>query len=221
MNSASTHAPIRHIPARCVFLFAGLSVTAFGVALSVKAALGTSPVSSLPFVLAAVSGLPLGTTTIFMNILFILLQVALLRRQFPLYQLLQLPASVVFGVMIDAASFVLQPLTCTSYLQQWITCIAGIVLVALGVSMEVTAGIITIANEGIVLTLSKVTGIKFSSLKMAFDISLVCISSLLSLTALGYLTGVREGTVATALCVGLLTRQFKKPLSKFEEAYLQ
>ncbi len=45
----------RHLAARCAILLAGLAVMALGVALSIKAELGTSPISSLPFVTAEMS----------------------------------------------------------------------------------------------------------------------------------------------------------------------
>ena len=54
---------------RIVLLCLGLLVMAFGVAFSIKAALGTSPISSVPYVTGAISGLSVGTTTIIMNTL--------------------------------------------------------------------------------------------------------------------------------------------------------
>ena len=55
---------LNHIPARCAILCAGFAVMAFGIAFSIKAGLGTSPVSSVPYVASAISGLSVGTTTI-------------------------------------------------------------------------------------------------------------------------------------------------------------
>ena len=49
---------------RSVFLFIGLFIMAFGVSFSIKALLGTSPVSSISNVVSIVSGLSVGTTTI-------------------------------------------------------------------------------------------------------------------------------------------------------------
>ena len=40
---------------------------AFGVAFSIKAGLGTAPISSVPYVTSEISGLSVGTTTIIMN----------------------------------------------------------------------------------------------------------------------------------------------------------
>lgn len=55
---------------------------AFGVAFSIKAALGTSPISSVPYVTSTISGLSVGTTTIIMNFMFVLIQIAILRKKY-------------------------------------------------------------------------------------------------------------------------------------------
>lgn len=49
---------------RSACLLIGLFIMAFGVSFSIKALLGTSPVSSIPNVVSIVSGLSVGTTTI-------------------------------------------------------------------------------------------------------------------------------------------------------------
>lgn len=205
---------------RIVFLCVGLTTMAFGVAFSIKAALGTSPISSVPYVTGAIAGLTIGTTTIIMNTLFVLIQIAILRRQYEWVQLLQLPAAVLFGMMIDLASYLIRDLNPTAYWQQWIVCLLGIFLVALGVSMEVTTRLITTAGEGIVLAICKVAPIKFGNMKMIFDLTLVAISITLSLLFLHHLDGVREGTVAAAVLVGQLARQINKPMGVVEQRCL-
>lgn len=55
---------------------------AFGVVFSIKAALGTSPISSVPYVTSTISGLSVGTTTIIMNFMFVLIQIAILRKKY-------------------------------------------------------------------------------------------------------------------------------------------
>lgn len=205
---------------RAIFLCLGLIIMAFGVAFSIKAALGTSPISSVPYVTGAISGLSVGTTTIIMNTLFVLIQILILRRQYQWVQLLQLPAAVLFGMAIDVAGWMIDGLMPAAYWQKWILCLVGIFLVALGVSVEVTAKLITTAGEGIVLAICQVAPVKFGNMKMAFDLTLVALSILLSLVFLGHLDGVREGTVAAAILVGQLTKQLTKPMKVLENACL-
>ena len=176
MNKSELH-KINHPVRRIAFLCFGLMIMAFGVAFSIKGALGTSPISSVPYVTAKISGLSVGTTTIIMNFVFVLIQIAILRSQYDWLQLLQFPAAIVFGTMIDVAGYVLQAIAFSNYVQQWLLCIAGIFLIALGISLEVTANLVTTAGEGIVLAICRVVPVKFSNMKIIFDVTLVCISS--------------------------------------------
>ena len=70
------------------------------------------------------------------------------------------------------------------------------------------------------LAICKVFPVKFGNMKMAFDITLVCISIVLSLSFLGQLDGVREGTVAAALLVGQITKRFQPLMKTLERAVL-
>lgn len=212
---------INHPVKRIIFLCLGLTIMAFGVAFSIKAALGTSPISSVPYVTSAISGLTVGTTTIIMNFIFVLIQIAILRKQYDWFQLLQFPAAIIFGTMIDVAEKVLKGITFTNYFEQWLLCVVGIFLVALGVSVEVMANLVTTAGEGIVLAICKVAPVKFSNMKVIFDVTLVCISVALSFIFLKHLDGVREGTVAAAIFVGLITKQTNKLMKKVEAVCLK
>lgn len=209
-----------HLAKRIIFLCLGLTIMAFGVAFSIKAALGTSPISSVPYVTSTISGLSVGTTTIIMNFMFVLIQIAILRKKYDWFQLLQFPAAIVFGTMIDVAEYVLKPISFSNYFEQWLLCVVGIFLVALGVSVEVMANLVTTAGEGIVLAICQVAPVKFSNMKVAFDVTLVCISIALSFIFLGRLDGVREGTIAAAVFVGLITKQTNKLMKKVEAVAL-
>lgn len=209
-----------HLAKRIIFLCLGLTIMAFGVAFSIKAALGTSPISSVPYVTSTISGLSVGTTTIIMNFMFVLIQIAILRKKYDWFQLLQFPAAIVFGTMIDVAEYVLKPISFSNYFEQWLLCVAGIFLVALGVSVEVMANLVTTAGEGIVLAICQVAPVEFSNMKVAFDVTLVCISIALSFIFLGHLDGVREGTIAAAVFVGLITKQTNKLMKKVEAVAL-
>lgn len=197
---------------RWLLLIIGLPIMAFGVAFSIKADLGTSPISSLPYVTGQISGLTVGTTTILMHCVLILLQILILRKKYDWIQLLQLLIALLFGAMTDLAVDALAFLHPAGYVQQWLLCGIGILLVAVGVSMEVTANVITLAGEGFILAVCKVCPVKFGTMKVCFDVSLVAISCILSMLFLRGIYGVREGTVAAAVLVGIISRQINKLL---------
>ena len=206
-----------YITKRYLLLLAGLSIMAFGVAFSIKASLGTSPISSVPYVVSLFAPLTVGTATIVMHCVFILLQILILRRNYHPIQLMQLPVAVFFGYLTDFGVWAVRGIHCSTYWQQWIVCLIGILLVAAGVSLEVKAGVVVLAGEGVVLAICKVLPkIKFGYMKVGFDVILVVIACILSFTFTGHLQGVREGTVAAALLVGLIAKQIGKLLMRWK-----
>ena len=202
--------------ARYALLVSGLCAMALGVSLSIQARLGTSPISSVPYVTSLASGLSVGTTTILMNSVFVLLQILLLRGKYRPFQLMQLPVTMLFGGMIDVFLFFLRGVVPESYAAAWALCVLGIVVLSAGVSMCVTANIVTAAGEGIVLAVCEVSRMKFGTMKVCFDSLLVMLAVAFSLLFLGGVEGVREGTVASAFCVGMLAKRF----SRFTEKWI-
>lgn len=214
-NEKSSISENEHVVMRILILFLGLCIMAFGVAFSIKSDMGTSPISTLPYVTSLVTGLSVGTTTIIMNVFFVLLQILILRKNYKWFQLLQIPAAIVFGLMIDIAETVIINLACPSYFVSCLYCFIGIVLIALGIRFEVEAGLITTAGEGIVLAICEVKkNLKFGNVKICFDLSLVITSLIISLVFLSSVQGIREGTAAAAVFVGLFTKLLKDPVKK-------
>lgn len=206
-----------YILKRYLLLLVGLSIMAFGVAFSIKASLGTSPISSVPYVVSLFTPLTVGTATITMHCVFILLQILILRKNYHPIQLMQLPVAFFFGYLTDFGVWAVQGITCNTYWQQWIVCLIGILLVAVGVSFEVKAGVVVLAGEGVVLAICKVLPkVKFGYMKVGFDVTLVVIACILSIVFTGRLQGVREGTVAAALLVGLIAKQLGKLLARWK-----
>ena len=199
-----------YILKRYLLLLLGLSIMAFGVAFSIKASLGTSPISSVPYVVSLFAPLTVGTATIIMHCVFIVMQILILRRDYHPIQLMQLPVAFFFGYLTDFGVWAVQGISYDTYWQQWIICIIGIFLVAAGVSLEVKAGVVVLAGEGVVLAICKVLPVKFGYMKVGFDVTLVVVACLLSVVFTGQFQGVREGTVAAAIFVGLIAKRIGK-----------
>lgn len=53
-------------------------------------------------------------------------------------------------------------------------------------------------------------------MKVGFDVTLVVIACILSVVFTGHLQGVREGTVAAAVMVGLIAKQLGRLLSHWK-----
>ena len=195
---------------RYLLLCAGLMIVSFGVAFSILADLGTSPISCPPYVASMVCPLTVGEATIVMHCLFILAQMALLRKDYEWIQLMQLPVAFAFGYMTDFACWCISGLSCPNYLMQVVWCVVGIILTGIGVSFEVVAGVVTLAGEGLVLAICKAFKTRFDITKVIVDVSLVTLACVGSLVLLGGVFGVREGTLAAALLVGVIAQWCNK-----------
>ena len=196
-------------------LIIGLFIMSFGVSLSVKSNLGTTPISCIPNVLSFASTLSLGMITIIFNALLILIQILILRRNFPRVQYLQLIVTIIFGYFIDFTLWILKDLILITYIQQWIVCIISCFIIAWGVLLEVKSNAIVLPGEGVSLAIRHVTNIEFGKLKTLFDTSNVVIGAALSLILFGTFKGVGLGTIFAAIAVGYIVRFYKRILDKF------
>ena len=193
---------------RYMVLTIALFIISFGVSLSVKANLGTSPISCVPYVISLSSPLTIGQVTILMHIVFISIQIILLRRNYKPLQLLQLPVAFAFGYFTDFTMWLLTDLRPTTYLLQWFFTILSFVIIAFGVYLEVHARVIVLAGEGMMLAIYEVTHIEFGKIKVSVDVLQVIIGIALSFIFLHGLYGIREGTLAASVIVGTLVRFF-------------
>lgn len=194
---------------------------ALGIALMVKAKLGTSPISSLPYIFSLrFTAISLGGFTILWNLLLILGQVVVLRRKFRWYQLIQIPLTFVFGAFVDLAKELLGFLNPENYLFQAAVLLFGCFVLAFGVSLTVLAGVVMNSGEAFVAAVAEQTGKDFGLVKVFFDSSLVLLSAGLSFAFFGMVTGVREGTVIAALLSGFIIRIFNRLLGPAAERWL-
>ncbi|MGO1941636.1 MAG: YczE/YyaS/YitT family protein [Yaniella sp.] len=197
---------IRQIRRTLVFLL-GIFIMSFGLAVSIRANLGTSPIASFPTVLSLGTTPSVGFYLLAVNLLFLVLQILLVGRKFPLFQLVQIPVSIIFGVFTDLSLYLTTWLEPSNYLLQWAWTLGGVVLVALGVYLETQPRLSYIPGDGLVFALTlKLQNIPFGTIKLVFDWTLVVMAVVTSLLLLGHLEGVREGTAFAALTVGPVIR---------------
>ena len=200
----------------CLF-FIGL-----GIALAKHSDLGISPISSVANVLSLKwSFLTLGNWLTVMNCVFIFLQIVILRKKFQLYQLLQLPLSFVFGYFTDFGLWIVKALPNDFYPFQLLLQLLGVTVLGFGIALGVIANVMLNSPEAFVKAVSGTTKKEFGFLKVAFDVTMVVIAIVFSLIFFGKIEGIREGTVITALLVGLCVKFFRGLLSKPLEAFLK
>jgi hypothetical protein len=188
----------------------GVWVMSVGIALSLHGQLGTAPISTFPAVIDAASPLSVGFVTGVMNIVFVLLQMLILRRRFKALQLLQLPIAVVFGTLVDLSFYLTSWIQPEHYVTKWVVTIIGAIILGLGVYIQIQPKLIYLPGEGLVMALTKVTTVRYGTMKQLVDWSLVIIAAIVSLILLQRLEGVREGTVFAAFAVGAVVKTLER-----------
>lgn len=161
---------------RWLFFVVGVALNPFGIALIAKGALGTSPISSPPYVLSLRYAPTLGEFTFVMNTLFVAVQAVLLRGDFKLFQVLQMAVNVVFSAFIDVSMGALWWLVPGNIVEGLLVVVAGCAVLGLGVAIEVAPNILMMPGEGIVRAISTVCHKRFGSTKVVFDCTLVAIA---------------------------------------------
>lgn len=186
---------------RTLIFLVGLVLNSFGVALVTKASLGTSPISSIPYVFSLNFPASLGMFTIFFSLLLITLQIVLLRKNFRPAQLLQIPVSLLFGYLIDGA-MLLQLFSPQQYAAQLGCLLLGCGVLGAGVYLEVLADVVMLPGEAFVRAVTACTKTEFGKTKIAFDVSMTVIAGVLSFVFAARLDGVGIGTIIAAAAVG-------------------
>ena len=204
---------------RYLLFLAGLFINALGVSLVTKASLGTSPISSIPYVLSLKFPFTLGNFTIIFSILLILLQILILRKNFKMENILQIPVSIAFGYFIDLTMYMFFWVNPQNYAIKLIALFAGCIVLGFGVYMEVLADVVMLPGESFVRAIVQTWNTNFGTTKIMFDSSMTIIAGGLSVIFSGKLNGVREGTIIAALLVGFIARLFGKHL-KFVKPYI-
>lgn len=206
---------------RVALMLVGIAVMAFGIDVVVKAHLGNSPISAFPYVMSHVTPqISFGTLMLLWQCFLVLLQVLILRRDFRLVDLLQIPISVFFGVCIDAFALVIAPIALPNYASSWVCLLVGMAILALGVTMTVVSATVMNCGEAVVQAVVRKTGIKFGTMKVIFDVSCAVAAALLGFVCLGHLEGVREGTIVCAACTGMLVNVYMGIYRRFQDRRL-
>lgn len=208
------------IAKRYILFIFGLFFAAIGVAFTKHGELGVSPISSVANVLSyKFSFFSLGTWLIIWNCVLIAGQIIVLRKNFQLIQLLQVPLSFLFGWFTDFGMWIVAGIPVPNYLIRIAMVLLGVIILGFGISLSVTANVILNSGEAFVKAVSDTSHKDFGNVKIAFDITCVILAVILSLIFFNFsIVGIREGTIISAILTGFVVKIFlkliKEPLEK-------
>ena len=191
---------------RWFLLVWGMLVATAGIVFITRAGLGTTPISTVPFTVGEITGLTFGEATFAVNILFVLVQWALLRSRFHYSSFFQIPIVSVFSWFIDLHMGWTAWIGDDPYVVRFLWGLLGNLFLAFGIYWQVASKTIVQPGEGMVLAFSVVLRKSFGTVKVWNDVTLVLLAVILGFVCLGHVAGVREGTVVSAFLVGFLIK---------------
>lgn len=122
--------------------FISILIMGLGISLVTNSDLGTTAISSVPYVLSFVFPLSFGAFTALMNITFVFIQILLMKKDFPKEQYLQFFSGPILGLSIDLSMYLTSFLRTSSYLLQFIILLIGCTLLALSIVLQLEANVV-------------------------------------------------------------------------------
>lgn len=201
---------------RFIVFVVGMKVLAIGIILNTKSLLGVGSINTLPYALANILSVSLGTMTTMVYLVFIIIQLILLKR-FDLQVIIQLPFSFIFGYLIDFYDlfFSYEP---TAFYMQIVILIIAIVLTALGAFLMVLGDIVLNPADGLVHTIGKVTNKDFGFVKNIADLVFIVLTVVICLVTKGYILGIGIGTVVSAIFIGRFIALYQNIYNHLQES---
>lgn len=202
---------------RYIVFILGLFFAGIGVAFTKHGDLGVSPISSVANVMSIrFPIMTLGSWLIVWNCVLIAAQVVILRRDFKMYQLFQIPLSFLFGWFTDFGMWIVSFIPVPNYIVKLVMLLIGIVVLAFGISLSVIADVIMNSGEAFVKAISDTIHKEFGYVKVEFDVTCVIVAVILSVIFFqGKIVGTREGTIISALLTGLVVKFITKHIRGF------
>ncbi|WFN33537.1 DUF6198 family protein [Methanogenium sp. S4BF] len=175
-----------------------------GISLITKSYLGTSPISSVPYVLCLVFPVTFGEFAFLLGVFFLCIEILILGRNFPRIQYLQVFVGLILGFFIDLGMLLFASVNPGFYAAEIITLLLGCILLAFGVYLEVSSNTFVYPGDAVVKIIANKAGKKFGTVKVAFDMTLCCSAGIISFFSFGTIKGLGEGTLISALLVGYI-----------------
>ncbi len=201
--------------ARILFYLVGMIILSLGIVLNTKSSFGVTPIISIAYSLSVIHSWNFGNTSFVMYCVLAAVEYGFKGKNFRLYDLLQIPLSIVVTRFFNLFGALLPDVTA---LPARIAClILGIALTGIGAAMNVNTRLVPNPGDGIVQAIADRLGKRMGNVKNVFDILCVALTLLIGLLSTGRPVGIGIGTVAAMIGVGRFIYLYN---SLFKEAQL-
>ncbi len=185
------------------------TLSAIGISLTIKANIGVSSFNSMNLALANVASIKVGTVTIIINSILLILYILLTRFKHVKMYFLQAFSVIMFGIFINFFTYtVFKDLILQTYVFKIALISIGTTISGASIGMIIHYNKITFPLESVCMFISEHTHLTFYKLRSGFDVLSVTISVSLSLL-FGLPLFVREGTLISMVILSSVMNKTK------------
>lgn len=176
-------------------------INSFGVVLMLYSGAGISAISSVPYAFSEVlPKLSLGTWTyIFQGLLVLTLMI--MRKKFVPSYMFSFVVGFVFGELLDFYEWWIKILPYTIPMRI-VYFIVSYIVICVGIALSNRCGLPIIPTDLFPRELSDITGVRYSRIKIGFDITCLAVTAGLTFFCLGHIMGLGIGTIVAAFTMG-------------------
>ena len=176
-------------------------INSFGVVLMLDSGAGISAISSVPYAFSeSFPALTLGTWTyIFQGAL--VLSLMIMRKKFVPPYLFSFVVGFAFSEMLDVHKLWVDTLP-TSIPERILYFVLSYILLCIGIALSNRCGLPIIPTDLFPRELADITGIRYSRIKVSFDVICLAVTALMTGLLLGHLDGLGVGTILAAFTMG-------------------
>ena len=176
-------------------------INSLGVVLMLYSGSGISAISSVPYAFSEVfTKVSLGTWTyIFQGLL--VLSLMIMRKKFVAPYLFSFLVGFAFSEMLDIHEMWINALP-TALEYRVVYFVISYFLICFGIALSNRCGLPIIPTDLFPRELADITKIKYSRIKIGFDVTCLAITALMTCIILGHLDGLGIGTILAAFTMG-------------------
>lgn len=220
---------------RGIIYLAGLAILALGITLNTKTGLGVSPIIAVAYAVSELWGTDFGNTVLLWYCVFVLVEIVLHgmkthgreRMQKVILDVLQIPLSIVFTRFMNLYVAVIPNFATDckgtfpgTFAGRMLFLLIAVCLTGIGAAMSLDMRLIPNPGDGIVQTISDVSGKEVGLVKNLFDVTSVLLTCVIGLAFAHRIVGIGIGTLVAVLGVGRVIALFQHLfLKKIQEVF--
>ena len=209
---------------RGIIYLAGLAILALGITLNTKTGLGVSPIIAVAYAVSVICGTDFGNTVLLWYCVFVLVEIVLHgikthgreRMQKVILDVLQIPLSIVFTRFMNLYVAVIPDFAADckgtfpgTFAGRMLFLLIAVCLTGIGAAMSLDMRLIPNPGDGIVQTISDVSGKEVGLVKNMFDVTSVLLICVIGLIFAHRIIGIGIGTLVAVLGVGRVIALFQ------------